>query len=198
MHPYAIDSRERITIVPFLALFAFGSSYALQSALARLELEIPWYCETPSFLTIFTLSHLFFDSWVWRLGILRRLRIVRTPDLNGTWEAQGISSHNHTEFTAKVMIRQTWSSILVILETEFSRSHSLVASISISEVEPMLSYEYLNEPKVSPNRPATLHPHRGTCILSLKSKDYMEGGYYTGQDRRNYGSLSLRRSCHAR
>ena len=54
---------------------------------------------------------------------------------------------------------------------------------------PMLSYEYRNEPK--PHAAATMHPHRGMTRLGLVSPGRLEGEYYTGRDRQNYGTLSL-------
>jgi len=55
----------------------------------------------------------------------------------------------------------------------------------------VLIYHYLNEPK--PNAMKTMHAHKGTAVLRLKNDEFMEGEYYTGRDRQNYGGLTLRR-----
>jgi len=89
------------------------------------------------------------------------------------------------------MIRQNWSAINIMFETEHSRSHSLTAAIiTESPLGTVVHYEYLNEPK--PKARETMHAHKGTARLILKGES-LEGEYYTGRDRQNYGDLSLRR-----
>ncbi len=78
-----------------------------------------------------------------------------------------------------------------MLETEYSKSQSLIVGIITAGSSAMvMSYEYLNEPK--PAAKETMHAHRGTARLVLEGES-LEGEYYTGRDRQNYGSLSLRR-----
>jgi hypothetical protein len=84
----------------------------------------------------------------------------------------------------------------VYLETEHSTSRSLAASLLLNQPEgPTLIYQYRNEPK--PNAEKTMHAHMGTALLRLKNAECMEGEYYSGRDRQNYGSLILRRKGNA-
>ncbi len=52
----------------------------------------------------------------------------------------------------------------------------------------LLIYDYWSEPKAAAT--ATLHATRGTAYLN-GTKNHLEGQYYTGRDRQNYGNLSL-------
>jgi len=55
-----------------------------------------------------------------------------------------------------------------------------------------LVYEYANDPR--PDATVTMHAHRGLAFLRLSvDGKQMQGDYYTGRDRANYGSMQLRR-----
>ena len=55
----------------------------------------------------------------------------------------------------------------------------------------VLSYEYLNEPVAAAG--ATMHAHRGTARLVLQGESDLDGEYYTGRDRQQYGALRIHR-----
>jgi len=192
MHPYATDPPERRNVILGLAFISIALTYALHQGIERLGVQIPWWADTPSVMGIFGVLEALFDRWLWRIGIWR-IGVVKVPDLNGCWDAEGRTSFESQPYTAKVRIKQTWRHISVVMETDHSRSHSLSASLLINQPEGVaLSYEYRNEPK--PSATQTMHSHRGTCVLRLKDKDLLEGEYYSGRDRQNYGSLTVRRS----
>lgn len=193
MHPYATDSAERRNVILGLAFVSIALACAFQHGIERLGVQIPWWADTPSVMSVFGVLYALFDRWLWRIWIWRKIRLVQVPDLNGCWDAEGETSfENGQSYTAKVRIQQTWTHISVIMETDFSRSHSLSASLLINQPDGItLSYEYRNEPK--PSAVQTMHSHRGTCVLRLKDEDLLEGEYYSGRDRQNYGSLTLRR-----
>ncbi len=57
-----------------------------------------------------------------------------------------------------------------------------------------LSYEYLSEPR--PDADEAMMMHRGTTRLVINEADgaiTLDGGYYTGQPRMNYGTITLQR-----
>jgi len=84
--------------------------------------------------------------------------------------------------------------ISICLETQHSKSRSLSASILVEDSnEIVLNYEYLNEPK--PKARPSMNIHRGTTRLILSS-DFREldGDYYSGRGRQNYGSLKFKKS----
>jgi hypothetical protein len=60
----------------------------------------------------------------------------------------------------------------------------------IIDAEIMLSYEYINEPRVSAT--ASMHMHRGTGRFVLSGGgNVLEGEYYSGRDRQTFGTVRL-------
>ncbi len=197
MHAYSTDSHERKNLVLVMAFVSLGFAYVLHQAVESLGLKVPWWVDVPSVMGTFGVLYEIFDKWLWRLKFLRKIAIVKVPDLNGNWEGEGQSSFNETRYQVRVMIRQRWTSISVCLESESSVSRSLTASLLVEQPEgPTLSYEYRNDPR--PNALNTMHSHRGTCILRLKGEEELDGEYYSGRDRLNFGSVTLRRIGRAR
>lgn len=192
MHPYATDSHERRNVIFGLAVISVALTYALHQGIARIGVQVPWWVEAPSVIGLFGILYKTFDRYLWRLKVLRCLRIVKVPDLAGEWDVQGITSFNGEPFRADGRINQTWTQISVVLDLEFSLSRSLSASLIIDQPEgATLSYEYRNDPK--PHALPTMHSHRGTAVLRMRSANELEGEYYSGRDRQNYGSLTFRR-----
>jgi predicted XRE-type DNA-binding protein len=191
MHPYAIDSEERRYVLLGIALVSVGLAYGFHWLMLHMNIQAPWWVELPSVPGIAGVLYEAFDKWLWRW--FRKIGIVKIPDIQGQWEVDGYTSFEQKRsFKAKVIIRQTWTHISVYLETEQSSSRSLAASLSFNQPEgAVLIYHYLNEPK--PNAMKTMHAHKGTAILRLKNDECMEGDYYSGRDRQNYGRLTLRR-----
>jgi hypothetical protein len=195
MHPYATDSEERRNVFLGIALVSLGLAYGFHWLMVHTNIQTPWWVESPSVLGIAGGVYKAFDKWLWRW--FRKLGIVKVPDLQGQWEVEGYTSFEQTKsFKANATIRQTWTHISVFLETEQSISRSLAASLSSNQPEgAVLIYQYRNEPK--PNAVETMHAHIGTALLRLKNAECMEGEYYSGRDRQNYGGLTLRRTGNA-
>ncbi len=194
MHPYATDSTERRSVILWLALISILIAYGLHLLLSKINTQWLWLIDVPSVMGVFGGLCTFFDKKLWRWQFLRKLTIVRVPDLNGLWVAEGKSITHSTDFAGTVKIRQTWTHISITMETELSRSYSITASLLIDQPDEVtLSYEYRNEPK--PNALPTMHAHRGTAVLRLKGEGLLEGEYYSGRDRRNYGTLLLKRKA---
>ena len=192
MHPYATDSTERRSVILWLALISILIAYGLHLLLSKASTKWLWLIDIPSVMGVFGILYTIFDKQLWRWQFLRKLTIVRVPNLNGFWVAEGKSTTHSTDFAATVKIRQTWTHISITMETEHSRSHSITASLLIDQPDEVtLSYEYRNEPK--PNAISTMHAHRGTAVLRLKGEELLEGEYYSGRDRQNYGTLRLNR-----
>ena len=195
MHTYTTDSSER----KFIPLYIASASILLAWGLNRLfnftQLTVPWWIDAPSVIGFYGLLYTLFNKYLWRSRILRTIGIVKVPDLNGVWNGYVVSSFDKhaKEDKATIKISQTWTRIVIILETNYSKSSSLIAAIVTEDPSgTILSYEYLNEPK--PNAKHTMHAHRGTARLTLKSEGkVLEGEYYTGRDRQNFGILRFER-----
>ena len=192
MHDYAIDSRERVFVVRIL----FTASALVAGIVAVLIpsdlLPMRWLLPIPSIPLVFGASYWAFDNWLWRLRFLRVLRLIRVPDLRGTWE--GTVASSYTEFERQqpvtVTIEQTWTKIVVWLNAAESRSWSLTASILTNSPEGLvLTYLFDNQPEAESDR--TMQRFRGTTVLVSIAPDQLEGYYYTGRGRGTHGSIKL-------
>lgn len=191
MHPYSIDTDERKNILLFLAIISIVFSWSFYKILGYYQLSLPWWVENPSVLFFYGLFFVIFDKWLWQY--LKKIKFVKTPNLNGEWSGNLKSSFdNHSaEVKAKLKIFQTWTRIKILLTTNQSLSQSETASIVIGAPEGnYLSYQYINEPKSSAIN--TMSIHRGTVRLIFdEKKNTLNGEYYSGRDRQNFGSLSF-------
>lgn len=189
MHAYAVDVRERAAIFYTLAFISVILVYLLQ---IYLPIAWPWWLGPPSVFGIFKIMLEFWDRWLWRASILRKLRLIQTPYIGGKWYVEGKSMTAAKEFTAELEIRQNWTTMVVRMETEESSSHSVAASLVIDGGgRKILIYHYANEPK--PNASPKMRGHRGTAILRISDSETLEGEYYTGRGRENWGVLKARK-----
>ena len=192
MHSYDAESRSRV--VAFLAVCSIFLVWLCHTGLSTVEFEPQWWFSVPSFAGMFSGLYWAFDRWVWRFGPLRKVGIVRIPDLNGKWEGQvaSLAAEGGGVYAVSIVIRQRWSRIVVTLETQYSRSRSIAASLRTDDVpNPELSYLYINEPKAI--AATTMSMHRGTTVMELKD-DVLEGDYYTGRGRMTFGAIRLTRA----
>lgn len=193
MHPYEIEGRGRIAIA--LAVASILLIWLLHVVLDAVDFDPQWWLSVPSFAGCYSGLHWLFDRYVWRLGLLRKLKLIQLPDINGKWAGEVESSYSPdgSAHLVSVVIMQRWSKILVRLESEHSRSRSIAASLRTADLpNPELSYQYVNEPK--PNAPGTMEMHRGTATLELTGSG-LEGDYYTGRGRGEVGTIKLSRAC---
>jgi len=193
MQPYSIDTQERRNILLLLAGISIIFAWGFHNMLNRYHIILSWWVESPSVLSFYGLFFIIFDRWVWKL--LRRINLVKTPELAGQWGGYLKTSFDEhsSEIKATLKIFQTWTHIKIILCTEHSSSCSETASIVIDTPEgKYLNYQYINEPKSDSAK--TMSIHRGTARLLFNEKDNtLIGEYYSGRDRQNFGSLNFKR-----
>jgi hypothetical protein len=125
MHPYATDSSERRMMPLVFAGAAIISAWLLSTVLHYLNLDLRWL-EVPSVLGFYKIWYSWFDHSGWKKRFFRRFGWVKVPDLNGKWEATGQSSHDQRTYSAKVSIKQTWTSIRLKWET---KNHARIAAL---------------------------------------------------------------------
>jgi hypothetical protein len=194
MHSFSIDTQERKNIIVAIALLSIPLSWGINKLLQPLGLSNIWWINTPSVLGVIGLLYKLFDKWIWRICLLRTLGIIKTPDLNGEWEGYVATSFDEyaDHHSVSVKIHQGWTRISIFLKSSRSESHSLTASILTCQPGGVrISYEYENEPKSFAE--STMHAHRGTAILKLQDLNELEGEYYSGRDRNNFGSMYLKK-----
>jgi hypothetical protein len=193
MHPYSIETDERRNILLILAVISIALAWSFHQLMSIFEIGLPWWTESPSVLFFYGFLYTIFDKWCWKW--LRKIRLIKTPDLNGEWDGTlKTSFDSHTsELKTTLKIFQTWTKIKTILTANHSVSYSEAASIILEAPEgKYLSYQYVNEPKSSAVQ--TMSIHRGTTKLLFDEKaDKLSGEYYSGRDRQNFGSLSFTR-----
>lgn len=198
MHPYATDSSERRTVPILFAIAAVASAWQLPKVVEHLQLQaLLWWADLPAVWGFYVLYWGIFEKWLWTWPLLRFIRLVRVPDLRGEWVGEGVSSYDDgggkpTPYDMRLTIRQEWTRCSVRMETGHSRSDSTIAAVLVEHGgRPRLSYEYQNQPGA--HAAGTMHAHPGMTRLEMIDETHVEGEYYTGRDRRSYGTMRLTR-----
>ncbi|WP_254547366.1 hypothetical protein [Halomarina pelagica] len=216
MHTYSTDNELRPKILGGIGVICYIIVGLLSAAVsfATQNLAIGVAIGVPSWGVVFAIGLKLFDSWLWDTAPVRRLRLVKAPNLSGEWEgwigtfydgdieipeyavhAENDPEEEYTRLTATLTVEQTWRKIGIHLKTKQSSSDSEGATILTTEGKwPSLNYQYENNPP--PDTPETMQMHHGTADLELKEtpdKDILEGIYYTGPGRDNHGLMWFKR-----
>ncbi len=93
MHTYSIDTEERKNILLFLAVVSIIFSWSFYKILGNYQVFLPWWVESPSILFFYGLFFAIFDKWFWQY--LKKIKFVKTPNLNGEWNGNLKSSFNN-------------------------------------------------------------------------------------------------------
>lgn len=190
MHSYGLDGTARQTTYSIIGVLSFLISYrsATIPELFGVSGFIPF---SLSFGVVFGVLIFIFDRYAWKL-------LTRIPNLNGDWEAVGISSYtmdeseapNH-EFSMNVKIKQTFSRIGISTTTGESTSNSTMASFQLNLPIPVIRYSFENIPMNRSSQELQRHP--GMVELRIIDEKEMSGDYFSGKHRLRFGSLTLRR-----
>jgi hypothetical protein len=194
MHGYSTDSDEKRVVFLCLAVLSIALAWGSSNLLLIIHLSIPWWAEAPSSMFFYGALYALFDRYLWRFGLLRKLGLVKTPNLTGRWRGYLTSSFdNHVEpHDLCLQIAQSWTQISILLSTATSVSRSCVAVIQVRDPEGVaLIYQYENQPLAL--APRTMHMHCGTAMLKMSDGCELTGDYYAGRDRRTFGRISCRR-----
>lgn len=139
---------------------------------------------------IYAALYWLFDRYVWRMPYVARL--LKLPDLSGTWNCKGVSEDRQAPngWNGTITIVQSWDKIRVHLATSTSSSDSVAAALlDDSPLGSKLLYHYLNEPR--PGEPE-LASHHGFAELSFSADGRSAlGGYFNGRGRNTYGTMAL-------
>lgn len=183
-------------------LFHWGWTEIGHSYKAAYSKEIPialtWFLELTSPMFFFALLNHWFEHTLWKCSVFKKLNWVSAPNINGEWNAEFATSHDDFKevHSGKVIIKQSWSRIGVAVTTSSSRSISEISNLTVdASGKTWLIYTYLNEPL--PQAAETMHPHRGTCRLSVESNG-LTGDYYTGRGRSTNGTIKFVRETSAK
>lgn len=209
MHPYSTDQPDRwkrLVQLGGLAAVVVLLFDVIVRATLEAQLGIGW---VPSFGVASYALYKLFSGVVWDHPVLRKFGIVEVPNLQGTWEGHLWTSYDVedeskiadiddpeddlTAMETEISIRQTWDKLVVELDGPDSDSTSDGATIHVNDgSEPALSYTYENDPDYDAHD--NLEFHYGTTTVTYdEDEDVLEGYYYTGKRRANYGKLRLER-----
>lgn len=176
-----------------LAAFVGDLIPALQTrALSNaFDLLLPVIRGSPFILCVL-LVYWIFDTRAWKMKMFNSI-----PDLNGTWDGELISDARPQEkFPIKLRIRQTWSKIMITVESDKTFSYSINGSVSFESDELVeLLNVYMAEPKLDPG-PAVITRHYGTNIVHFRMNEQKKivgitGLYYTERDQGHHGSFAF-------
>jgi len=201
MHQYATDSDEKKLVLLILALLSVFATWLLYELITLAStvtgLSAPWWLEIPSVLTFYGLFYEFFDRWLWKKTIFRRIGLVNIPNLNGKWKGFVKTSHDEFkgELEASLKIFQTWTQIAIFQDTKTSKGSSFVATIQTKDPDGIrLFFMYRNMPEIDAD--PNLHQHTGSAQLVLTPDEkILSGDYYNcGRDRLTWGKLHFERN----
>lgn len=202
MHDYSIDNHPKEKILFFLAFAAILSAPIINSAAKHIAEFIGaaagWSSATITAIPVFVLFGVIywcFNKYLWRISMLRRILLV--PDLNGEWSVEGMTTLKNGEnadfkWNGKITVTQSWSKLLIYLQTDQSASSSVSASIHHEDgIGYRLLYQYENAPGADQ---FVLAKHSGsTELLFNLDCQYAEGHYYTDQHRNTVGVIKLKK-----
>src|SRR5260370_5556189 len=194
MHGYRTVSCERTIVALFLASVAISLAWLSPKILAVMHLSLPRWLDAPSTLGFYGAFYALFDRNLWRNRLVRKLGLVRVPNLTGRWRGYLISSFDGHVKRHDLMINifQSWTQIAVFLTTETSTSRSCAAVLQVDDPDGLtLTYQYQNQPLANAMR--TMHLHYGTAMLRMSEHHTLTGDYYAGRDRRTFGRICCRK-----
>ena len=138
------------------------------------------------------------DRWIWRVSLFQRMQFV-PPRILGTWKGELRSHWTDPDTEVRpprkyvyLVIKQTFSSVSVMLLTDESQSQSY-SLLAKATKENGLGYLYLNEPEMDADESS--HMHRGAAIFRLSDTPValLRGRYWT--DRETTGELVFKERC---
>ncbi len=194
IHPYSINSEEHKYISLYLAILSILLAWGLY-LFSKNIFALPWWIEAPSVIGFYGILHKWFETKLWRNNFIRKITSIKTPIVDGDWSGTITSHSNHANGPIQIKkfcIKQTWTHLLIYLETETSESFSFEASMNVDEFgTARIHYQYRNKPK--DNAPETMHIHEGSASAKLENKGTLQTEYYSGRDRNNTGSLEVKK-----
>lgn len=178
------------TFIAYLLYAVFGDQFAKLPVIVQIVISIP---TVPA---IYAALFFLFDRVLWKWRIFRYLGIVVADDLSGRWEGVINSSWDafKSDISAELRIKQNATTIKIYGKFNQSRSVSVHEHFGRSDMhdETALYYFYKNDPNY--DAPPTMAMHEGSTILTHnKDGGTLSGHYYSGRDRNNYGTISVKR-----
>jgi SMODS-associating 2TM, beta-strand rich effector domain len=171
----------RFTLALFVGLSFFASLLA-----GALHLHGGSFAYVGATTSAVVLVLLFIDRWAWKWRGFRK--VLRVPDLEGTWKIELESSFNvGSPVVAYLVVHQTYSTISLTQLTAGATSFSETSDLARRGGWFVLSYVYRAEPEVLKREGN--EPHRGAAELVIETQPTLTfaGDYWT--DRKTVGRI---------
>lgn len=123
-----------------------------------------------------------YEKYIWKY-----VPFEQTPVLKRKYVGTLKSTYDGRERRTTLTIKQSLLSVVVVMETEESKSKSISASIDNILDEWQLTYTYLNIPDANVRDRSAIH--YGTALLSLDNPQIIKGQYFT--DRKTSGDIKV-------
>lgn len=213
MHTYSTDNDNRIVVYGLLGVVAWFLVVWIGQATSLLASSLPALAGgTISWGVAFAALSTVFIRAGWKTTVARLAGASESPDFSGDWDGyiktsygghipEGVLHESNDpeadmqRVAASVNIEQTWREIGIHFSTDNSESDSTGATVLTKDGRwPSLTYQYENKPGADTE--PSMASHDGTADLSLKQnggQDVLEGFYYTGPGRENYGEMYFER-----
>jgi len=172
-----------------IVIFLAAALWVVVGLALGLDVDESWVKPLGIVTAAVVLLLLAFDVFAWKF---LPLRLVKVPNLNGTWHAALKSSHTVAsgeplEMTCFLIIRQSYSRIHI--EMLFPKSESLSTSAAVVQTDGTseLWYSYRSEAHALDRDDNP--PHKGAVQLRIATNGTikMAGSYWT--DRKTYGRI---------
>ena len=193
MHSYASDSNDRKVAPWVIAGVAVVVAFIYSAAVAWMKLEVPWWLETPSIMSVYGIVYCLYNRFGWKRQLFG-LRFSEIPNFGGTWFGELTSNHaNGTKLHGMLYVHQTWTDLCVEFESQTSHSYSVMAAVNVTPGPTEgLTFQYTNAPRHG--AADTMHAHVGLTHFRISPDGKsLDGDYFSGRDRQTFGQMKLLR-----
>jgi len=184
----------------WIQLISFIVIWVIVLLVSGADLTIGWeaFKKLPDVVTIYVILALVFTKWAWRLKVFKGW-LVPLPDLQGTWKGTLASTWTDPTTGQKIspkdvtlVIKQTFSSVSIVMFTNESDSFSTTAQINEDDESGIfrLSYNYTNRSKANVRDRSPIHDGAAILRFVTQPDKKLEGEYWTS--RKTTGDISVK------
>jgi hypothetical protein len=140
---------------------------------------------------VFGVLYWVLNRYAWKWPLIDRL--LKVPNLAGTWDCQGQSLHPDGtvahQWNGEVTIAQRWDKLRIRLKTTQSGSSSMAAALATDSIDGfILLYQYRNDPKMGEPELAS---HIGCAVVTIASNlTSATAEYFNGGGRSTFGKMN--------
>ena len=179
-----VASRGTVQVIITIAVFVWAVMLILQGVRLEFEFLRPYSVAVGT--AVLALNA--YDKWLWKIPWLRYVP-KRPPNISGTWKGELHSEYIDPKTGEKwptiqvfLVVEQTASSISIRQITSESGSQSLTASLEKNAGMWVVTYSYLNEPRLRHQERSPMHVGTGILNIHGSPPTSIDGQYWTTRD----------------